>query len=112
MDGPDYEALFTKMQSLHGGNAEDVKIIVRYLRFYRDQGGFETYAAHYLPMLPPDVAAEFTKAKTLPATKIEVKEEPKKEETKHVKHEEKPVTKSTIGEITVKPEPKKKHSPK
>lgn len=58
-DGPNYEAVFRGMKCLHGGNAEDVKIIVRFLRFFQGQEGYEVYLAHYLPMLPADVAAEF-----------------------------------------------------
>ncbi len=59
-DGPDYETVFKRMQCLHGGNPEDVRIIVRYLRFFKGQGGYDGYLAHYLPMLSADVAAEFT----------------------------------------------------
>jgi hypothetical protein len=70
MDGPNYEAVFQKMQALHGGNPEDVKIIVRYLRFYQGQDGFEMYAKHYLPMLSPEVAAEFLEKKEDVSEKI------------------------------------------
>lgn len=42
-----------------GTNAEDVKHIVRWLRFFQGQEGYEMYADHYLPLLPADVAAEF-----------------------------------------------------
>lgn len=58
-DGPNYEQVFTRMQVFHGKNAEDVKHIVRYLRFFRGQDGYELYAKHYIPMLSPEVAAEF-----------------------------------------------------
>lgn len=58
-DGPNYEALFKGMKCLLGTNAEDVKHIVRWLRFFQGQEGYEMYADHYLPLLPADVAAEF-----------------------------------------------------
>lgn len=58
-DGPNYEQVFTRMQVFHGKNPEDVKHIVRYLRFFRGQDGYELYAKHYIPMLSPEIAAEF-----------------------------------------------------
>lgn len=58
-DGPNYEQVFTKMQVFHGKNPEDVRHIVRYLRFFRGQDGYEMYAKHYIPMLPPEIAKEF-----------------------------------------------------
>ena len=58
-DGPNYEAVFRKMNVLHGGNPEDVKTIVRFLRFFQGTEEYEVYAKHYLPMLSPEVAAEF-----------------------------------------------------
>ena len=71
-DGPNYEALFQGMKCLHGGSAEDVKVIVRYLRFYQGQEQFDMYANHYLPMLPEEVAAEF---KPKEKHKVKVEEE-------------------------------------
>ena len=47
------------MDTLHGGDAESVKTITRWLRFFKDQEGYEMYLNHYLPMLPPEVAKEF-----------------------------------------------------
>lgn len=76
-DGPNFEALFKGMQCLHGTNAEDVKIIVRWLRFFQGQEGYEKYANHYLPMLPKEAAAEFM-------PKAEKKEEPIEVESKPV----------------------------
>lgn len=87
-DGPNYEDVFRKMQVFHGGSAEDVKIIVRYLRFFRGQDGYDMYLKHYLPMLSPEVAAEFIE---IPVETV--KEEPKVEVTEEVKvtaEEEKP----------------------
>lgn len=67
-DGPNYEQLFTGMRTLLGTNENDVKTIVRWLRFYKDQEGYEMYLNHYLPLLPKEAAAEFE-------PKVEVKEE-------------------------------------
>lgn len=97
MDGPNFEEVFRRMQCLHGGNAEDVKIIVRYLRFFRDQEGYETYLKHYLPMLPEEIAKEF----------VEVKELPKAEdvipEPVVAVVEETVVEETAVGEIAVEP---------
>lgn len=75
-DGPNYEQLFQGMKCLHGENADDVKVIVRYLRFYQGQEGYNRYLDHYLPMLPEDVAAEFKPKKE--EKKPEAKKAPKK----------------------------------
>lgn len=83
-DGPNYEQVFTKMQVFHGGNAEDVKHIVRFLHFFRGSDAYELYAKHYLPMLAPEVAAQFAEVKP------EVKEET--------------VTETTVTEVPAAPE--------
>lgn len=58
-DGPNYEALFRGCKCLNGNS--DLPMIVKWLRFTADEGGgVSPYLAHYLPMLPADVAAEFT----------------------------------------------------
>lgn len=97
MDGPNYEALFQGMKCLHGGNAEDVKIIVRYLRFYEGQDGFERYAKHYLPMLPKEIAAQFAPQEVKGKVVVEVAES-----------KEEPVTISSTSEVTA---PKKRGRP-
>lgn len=56
-DGPDYYTLFIQMKCLTVPT--NTKDIVRYLRFFKDQDGYEMYLKHYLRMLPADVAAEF-----------------------------------------------------
>ena len=82
-DGPNFEAVFQGMKCLHGGNENDVKIIIQYLRFYKDTDQFELYANHYLPMLSEEAAAEFApkKAKTAVVEVTASPEEPKVTET-------------------------------
>lgn len=65
-DGPDYYNLFIRMSCLTVPT--NTKDIVRYLRFFKDQDGYEMYLKHYLPKLPKDIAAEFEKPK---AVKVE-----------------------------------------
>jgi len=49
MDGPDHEKLFRQMGIL---NAEtNLKEIVKYLRFTKDEGTYQQYLKHYIPML-------------------------------------------------------------
>lgn len=90
-DGPNYEQVFTKMQVFHGGNPEDVKHIVRYLRFFRGQDCYEMYAKHYIPMLPSEIAIEF------------IVPDPEQDATKEQKIAEKPITMTVQTEV-----PKKK----
>jgi hypothetical protein len=84
-EGPDYEALFTKMQTMNGANPEEAKLIVRYLRFFKDTDVYETYLAHYLPQLPAELAREFKVTETVVGevtvkeVEEKVKEEPKTE---------------------------------
>lgn len=59
MDGPNYEKVFRDMKVFHGGNQEDVKHIVRYLRFFQGTEEFSLYAKHYVPMLPAEFKKEF-----------------------------------------------------
>lgn len=96
-DGPNYEALFQGMKCLHGGNAEDVKVIVRYLRFYEGQDGYERYAKHYLPMLPKEIAAQFSPQEIKGKAVVEVTESA-----------EEPVTISFTSKV---PTPKKRGRP-
>ncbi len=57
MDGPDHFKLFTDMKCLNGEtNAPE---IVKYLRFSKDEGTYQTYLRHYLPMLAEDAFSEF-----------------------------------------------------
>jgi len=58
-DGPNFEKVFQGMKVFHAGDPNDVKIIIRYLRFYKDTDSFELYAKHYLPMLTKEQAKEF-----------------------------------------------------
>jgi len=89
-DGPNYEEVFKRMDTLHGGDAESVKTITRWLRFFKDQEGYEMYLNHYLPMLPPEVAKEFApekvESKNEPSEKAEVAvTEPKKKRGRKAK---------------------------
>ena len=57
MEGPDYLALFTGMKCLNGeANEAD---IVRHLRFFKDDGNYQTFLRHYLPMLSEEKFKEF-----------------------------------------------------
>lgn len=98
-DGPNYEKVFTDMKVFHGGNAEDVKHIVRYLHFFKGTDAFELYAKHYLPMLAPEVAAQF----------VEVKEEKIAEPVSiEQKVEEKKIAVDQVAETVIDETSKKK----
>ncbi len=57
MDGPDYFKLFAEMKCLNGEtNAAE---IVKHLRFTKDEGTYQTYLRHYLPMLSKDHFDQF-----------------------------------------------------
>ena len=74
-DGPNYEKVFTDMKVFNGKSPEDVKHIVRFLHFFNGTDAFELYAKHYLPMLSPEVAAQFAKVEEKPAVEEKVEEE-------------------------------------
>lgn len=69
-DGPNFEAVFRKMEALNGNNPESLQTIIRYLRFFKGTDEYGLYIKHYLPMLPADVAKEFAEPKVV---KVEVK---------------------------------------
>lgn len=80
-DGPDFYNLFIRMSCLTVPT--NLKEIVRYLRFFRDQDGYDQYLKHYLPMLPAEYAAEFIEKEIEPeVTTFEVPVEEEKPKVK------------------------------
>lgn len=100
-DGPNYEKVFTDMKVFNGKNPEDVKHIVRFLHFFNGTDAFELYAKHYLPMLSPEIAAQFAKEEEKPSVEQKIVE-PVEEKTA-----EKPINVTVVTEV-----PKKKGRPK
>jgi len=89
MDGPNFESLFQSMNCLNG--EANLKEIVQYLRFSKSEGGYQTFLAHYLPMLPKEEFDEFI---------VDVTDSAKSEELKkgfEVKEEEETVEKKKPG---------------
>ena len=74
-DGPNFEQLFKNCQCL---NAEaNLKYIVNYLRFYKNDGAYQSYLTHYLPMLAKPEYAEYFEEFVADVTDKERKEEMK-----------------------------------
>lgn len=72
-EGPNYEALFRKMQCLTGKNPEDCKTIVRYLRFFQGTDEYQAFFDHYVPQLPAAMAKEFLPVTSTAETEVEAK---------------------------------------
>ena len=96
-DGPNYERLFRECKCLNWETHS--KTIVDYLRFTTGEGeDGSPYLAHYLPMLPADVAAEFVKKPKKAEKVVEAPVEEKVADT--------PITETVVTEV-----PKKKGRP-
>jgi hypothetical protein len=102
MDGPDFHKLFTGMKTL---NAEtNLKEICQYLRFSKDEGAmYQTYLAHYLPMLPEKEFNEFIGDLTVGGEELKkrfIKEEVKVETIEEEKNKPgRPKTVTTVPPV-------------
>lgn len=82
---PDYFTLFQRCVLMP---EHCQKEILKYLRFFKNEGGYQGYLSHYLPLLPAEVIGEFLPDVALPELKAKLAEKlkpAKEEKTEDVK---------------------------